>query len=213
MSGATTPVHRFAAARMREMAAPARTALLAIDVQVGWATFPAAETAIDRIEALIGAARAAGVAGAFARVVTRPGTNAANLGALYERLGFGVDAAAICRAGAPDAAFHRVCPAPGDVLVEKTRYSAFAGTDLAAALRARGIDTVVATGLTTDCCVDCTVRDAFHQDFHVFLVADACAAAEERHHLASLDGLGRHCAVVVDAATVIGGWMTGGEAA
>ena len=62
--------------------------------------------------------------------------------------------------------------------VEKPLYSSFVGTDLDARLRARGIDKLVIAGFTTDCCVDCTVRDAFHRNYDVFIVADACASYE-----------------------------------
>ena len=51
-------------------------------------------------------------------------------------------------------------PAQGDLAIAKTRYSAFFGTDLDARLKAKGKDTVVVCGLTTDCCVDCLLIDS-----------------------------------------------------
>lgn len=210
-------VRDVAPAAMREMAAPGRTLLLVIDVQVDFAApdgamgrlgldLRAGAAAIGRIEALVAAAREAGVAACFSRVVTRPETDPPVLRALHRRQGLGAAALAICREGTPGADFHRLRPAPGDLTVEKTRYSCFVGTGLEAMLRARGIDTIVAAGLTTDCCVDSTVRDAFHRDFHVVVAADACADYEDRHHRAALDVLGRHFAVAVRSDTVIAGW-------
>ncbi len=202
---------------MREMAAPGRTLLLVIDIQIDFAApdgamgrlgldLRAGAAAIDRIETLIATARQADVAVGFTRVVTRRETDAPVLRAHYERIGAGPDAVGICRAGTPGADYHRLRPETVDLEILKTRYSGFVGTRLEEELRTRGIDTIVATGMSTDCCVDSTVRDAFHRDFHVFVVADACADYDPRAHAASLDSLGRHCAVVVDSATVIAGW-------
>ena len=39
------------------------------------------------------------------------------------------------------------------------------------ACAALGIDTLVVAGLTTECCIDSSVRDAFERDYHVFVVA------------------------------------------
>ena len=43
-------------------------------------------------------------------------------------------------------------------------------------------DTLVITGLTTECCVDSTVRHAFELDYHVFVARDAVAAYERDLH-------------------------------
>jgi nicotinamidase-related amidase len=77
---------------------------------------------------------------------------------------------------------------------------------LDAQLRARGIDTLVVVGFTTDCCVDCTVRDAFHHDYNVFVVADACAAYEEDLHYGALNGLSKNCALLTETEAVLGAW-------
>jgi len=65
----------------------------------------------------------------------------------------------------------------------------------------------VVTGMTTECCVDSTVRDAFHRDINVFVVADACAAYDAAEHEASLRALGNNCAVLVESSTVLAGWQ------
>ena len=45
-----------------------------------------------------------------------------------------------------------------------------------------GIDTLVVAGLTTECCIDSSVRDAFERDYHVFVVGDATACYEPGLH-------------------------------
>ena len=52
-------------------------------------------------------------------------------------------------------------------------YSSFHGSGLAEALRARGVDRLYVTGLTTDYCVRNSVLDALREGFEVVLVEDA----------------------------------------
>jgi ureidoacrylate peracid hydrolase len=91
-------------------------------------------------------------------------------------------------------------------VVHKTRYSGFFGTDLDVTLKARKIDTLVVCGTTTECCVDSTVRDAFHLDYHVFIAADACASYTEGGHDAALENLKMNFAMLVASREVILTW-------
>jgi nicotinamidase-related amidase len=142
----------------------------------------------------------------FARVVTRPETDSLALKRLYNRKGYGAEAVAICRAGTPGAAYYRVAPRSGDIEIEKPLFSSFVGTDLDDRLKARGIDTLVLTGLTTDCCVDCTARDAFHRNYSCFIVGDACSAYGEDVHAAAMLGLTKNVALAVTAQEVEAAW-------
>jgi biuret amidohydrolase len=197
--------------------APSRTALLIVDVQVDFVSpagvvgqagvdLAALEAPLERIQALIGAARKSRATLAFARVVTRPETDSHALKNLRTRMGDPPEALAICRAGTSGADYYRVRPEGGDIEIEKPLYSSFVGTDLDARLRARSVDTLVVAGFTTDCCVDCTVRDAFHRDYNVFVVADACAAYEAELHRGALNGLSKHCALLTNTASVLKAW-------
>ncbi|MDF0487452.1 cysteine hydrolase [Sphingomonas sp. H39-1-10] len=199
-----------------DMIAPARTALIVVDVQVDFASkdgligrygtdMSPAEDAIDRIEALIAAARRAGATVGFMRVMTRPETDSNALKTWMARKGTPGDAG-ICRVGSGGEAYYRVHPEPGDIEVEKLVYSSFHGTDFEQKLRARGIDTLVLTGLTTDCCVDSTARDAFHRDFHTFVVSDACASFEPDVHAGALKALASHTSLLVTTDAVVAAW-------
>ena len=64
-------------------------------------------------------------------------------------------------------------PEPGDLVVRKSRYSGFAGTNLDALLRTRGITHVVVMGVATNVCVESTVRDAFFHEYWPVVVTDA----------------------------------------
>jgi nicotinamidase-related amidase len=166
------------------------------------------EPTIDRIERLIAAARKCGATIVFARVVTRPETDSEALKRLYVRKGYGEQAVAICRAGTTGVAYYRLSPMPGDVEIEKPMFSSFVGTDLDASLRAGGVDTLVLTGLTTDCCVDCTARDAFHRNYSCFVVDDACSAYGDEVHTAAMLLLTKNCAMAVSTADVEAAWAT-----
>jgi nicotinamidase-related amidase len=192
---------------------PKRTALLAIDFQYDFCAvdgfvgkvggdMSAMEPAIDKALDVIAAGRKAGLKFAFMRVITREETDPAVLKRLMERRGR-AGGQALCRAGTLGAAYYRVKPEPGDIEIEKIRFDSFIETDLDAQLRAHGIDTLIVTGVSTDCCVDSTARAAFQRDYDVFVVADACAAGGPHMHSGALSALERHVALLVKADAVV----------
>lgn len=65
---------------------------------------------------------------------------------------------------------------------------------------------MVLAGLTTECCVDSTARDAFNHDFHVFIPVDACAAYEPALHAAALRMLELNTAILTDTEAVAAAW-------
>jgi Amidases related to nicotinamidase len=201
---------------LKDMLPAASTALVVVDIQTDFAApngllggfgtdMTAAESAIDRIEELIAAARSAGVAVAFMRVVTRPETDSDALKTLMARRGT-AGGEGICRAEGGGADYYRVKPQPGDIEIEKLMFDSFHGTDLDEQLKARGIDTLVMTGLSTDCCVDSTARTAFHHGYNVFVVSDACAAYEPDLHSGSLNVLQKNVALLVTTGAVAEVW-------
>jgi ureidoacrylate peracid hydrolase len=64
-------------------------------------------------------------------------------------------------------------PRPGEHVVPKARYSGFCGTDLDNLLRARNVRHLIFTGIATNVCVESTLRDAYHREYFCVLVADA----------------------------------------
>ena len=77
---------------------------------------------------------------------------------------------------------------PGDLFVQKTRFSAFiqGSSNLEAVLRARGIETVIVTGTVTNICCESTARDAMMRNFRTIMVTDANAAMTDEMHNSSL---------------------------
>jgi len=77
---------------------------------------------------------------------------------------------------------------PGDLTVEKQRFSAFiqGSSNLTDILRERGIDTVVVTGTITGVCCESTARDAMMCNFKTIMVTDGNAAMTDEDHNAAL---------------------------
>ena len=77
-------------------------------------------------------------------------------------------------------------PQPGDIVVAKPRYSAFFNTNLDSLLRARGIRSLVFTGIATNVCVESTLRDGFFLEYFGVVLHDATHHAGTRLHPAGL---------------------------
>ena len=75
---------------------------------------------------------------------------------------------------------------PGDIVVTKRTWGAFAGTDLDARLKALGVTQVVVAGVATGTGVESTARQAYEQGFNVTLAADAMTDSRPEAHDYSL---------------------------
>lgn len=72
-------------------------------------------------------------------------------------------------------------------MFDKTRYSAFAGTDLDIRLRKRHIDTLRLTGVCTDICVLHTAVDAYNLGYNIIVNADGVQTFTEHGQEWALD--------------------------
>jgi ureidoacrylate peracid hydrolase len=70
-----------------------------------------------------------------------------------------------------------LAPQDGDLVLAKTRYSAFFNSQLDSTLRSRGIRNLVFVGIATNVCVESTLRDGFHLEYFGVMLEDAT------HHL------------------------------
>jgi nicotinamidase-related amidase len=75
---------------------------------------------------------------------------------------------------------------PGDLVVTKRSWGAFATTDLERQLKARGVTQVVVTGVATSVGVEATARQAYEQGFNVTLALDAMTDIREEAHQYSI---------------------------
>jgi nicotinamidase-related amidase len=101
----------------------------------------------------------------------------------------------------------KLCP-PATVM-DKTRYSAFIGSQLVEHLHAREADGLIVTGSETDVCVLATVLGAVDLGYRVILVRDAvCSSSDEGHDALMTLYHQRYTEQieVTDAATIMERW-------
>jgi nicotinamidase-related amidase len=157
---------------------PQKTALVLIDLQnaiVGMTPAPhSADKVVENSVKLANAFRAKGAPVVYVRVdlsdfLNLPVDQPFNLG--------DKPLPAVASEIAPSAGFQ-----PGDILVTKRHWGAFAATDLEQQLKSRGIDTVVLTGISTNAGVESTARQGTGLGFGFVLVEDACSSQNAEHH-------------------------------
>jgi len=68
-------------------------------------------------------------------------------------------------------------PEPGDIVVDKNRYSGFSNTELNTVLHTHNIKYLVFLGIATNVCVESTLRDAYFNEYFPILVSDGCGNA------------------------------------
>lgn len=84
--------------------------------------------------------------------------------------------------GAIQPLYENIQHLPNVYYMDKTRYSSFAGTNLAQKLRERGINEVHLVGVCTDICVLHTTVDAYNLGFSIVVHEKAVASFNEQGH-------------------------------
>lgn len=70
-----------------------------------------------------------------------------------------------------------LAPQPADIVIVKSRYSGFHGTDLDSILRGLGIRNLLIAGIASNVCVESTIRDAFFLEYWPVMIEDATMPA------------------------------------
>lgn len=73
-------------------------------------------------------------------------------------------------------------PAPGETVIDKPGFGAFYRTELEEILRDGGISHLIIAGVTTQCCVFSTLREAVDRGFWCLTLEDCCAAFDRSLH-------------------------------
>lgn len=176
---------------------PARTVLLVHDMQRYFAAAfgpdnTALQACIDNIQVLLAAARRSGVPIVY---TAQPGDqHPLRRGLLGDFWGTGLSA------GPQTQIVAELCPEPGDIVLTKWRYSAFARTDLREILHRSRRDQLLITGVYAHLGCQATAVDAFMHDVQPFFVGDATADFGAAEHAGALEYVARGCGRVISTA-------------
>lgn len=203
---------------LEEKVDPAHAALLIIDMQHDYCS-PGGEahkagrpvernlSIIPRLKSMLTAAREAGVLVVHGITSTLPHGLSDSPVWLEQRTRSKFASDRMCMEGSwgeqilPDLA-----SIEGELVVKKYRYSCFEGTPLELLLRANGIQTLVIGGVSTNTCVDSTLRSAFHRDFYVVLLGDCVTSFAQELHNATLEQVPLRFGIVSDSEAVCRAW-------
>jgi ureidoacrylate peracid hydrolase len=197
--------------------APPRSSLLVVDVQNdfvhpdGWAARhhpggPSLRHVIPPINRLIGTARAAGVPVVYVLMEHGPSIDPPNYRARY--VARGMESDLLCAAGTWGAALDAevTAPAAGDLRVVRHSYDGFAHTPLDRLLRELGVETVVATGVVSNLCVQTTVQHAFALGYYVVVAEDGTGATDPTVQAVTLTNFREYFGPVVPSDTIARHW-------
>ncbi|MGA3120844.1 MAG: isochorismatase family cysteine hydrolase [Polyangiaceae bacterium] len=73
-------------------------------------------------------------------------------------------------------------PRPGEAIIDKPGKGAFFATDLHLILQNRGIENLIVCGVTTEVCVNTTVREANDRGYRCIVPSDCCASYFQEFH-------------------------------
>lgn len=99
-------------------------------------------------------------------------------------------------------------PLADEAVIAKHRFGAFTDTGLDRLLRSRGLSSLIVAGVTTNCCVETTAREAVMRDFHL-IVAEDCVAVKDHLadlHQATLESLGLYFGLVRPSDVIMAQW-------
>lgn len=94
-------------------------------------------------------------------------------------------------------------PFSGELVINKTTMSAFVSTNIDSVLKKKNIKYLLCCGVSTNSCVETTAMNAADYGYYCTLVEDACGAAKERFHLATIENFGRLCGRVASTEAVL----------
>jgi maleamate amidohydrolase len=92
-----------------------------------------------------------------------------------------------------------IAPSPQDIVILKTKPSAFFGTPLLSFLIDLKVDTLMVCGVSTSGCVRATVIDAFSNNLRVQVIEDACFDRSEICHAINLADMNAKYADVISS--------------
>jgi biuret amidohydrolase len=184
---------------------PAQTALLVIDMQLDFcdpkgfcgstlgADLSSVQSIIPRIQRVLHWAREKGTLVIYTREShlpdlsdVSPSKKTRYINAGYPVGSEGAIGRFLIRGEAGTQIIEELRPYASDLQLDKPAQSAFVATELETLLRQRNITHLLLTGVTTECCVLGTYRQASDLGFYCLLLEDCCAAFSPTEHEAAI---------------------------
>ena len=163
-----------------------------------------------RLDELLGAARRAGAAVVWIKAIyDHDKLPTPMLSKMLEK-GKG---AVCCASGSWGADFYGIAPLDGEPVIEKHCYSAFHETGLHDLLQARGIRTLVMTGVATNVCVESTLRAGFFHGYYIVMPPDCVGSANAALHEATIRSVDLIFGHVPDRVEIAAVWTGGSRSA
>ncbi len=192
------------------------TALMVIDMQTGFLDaegsmakvglpYEQLVPAIEGCARLVAAAREAGIPVIFTRYVYEPGFTDGGL-LPNEFVPAMREVGSLVRGTWDAEIVPALTPRDDEIVIDKARPSSFYGTRLEPFLTNLGIRSLVVCGVTTNICVETTVRDAGQRDYYTYVVSDATAEFERERHEHALNAMGFLFGWVTTVDDVVKAW-------
>lgn len=197
---------------------PRHTALIIVDMQKDFCTpgfgaeragrdLSAARAAEPELAKLLASARSAGVTVAHVGFWTLPDNGSDSGPWLAQRRRSTASADNLCIAHSEGAEFiDTLSPIAGELVIHKHRYSAFTGTNLDVLLRARGVRSLVIGGVSTNACIESTLRAGFELDYYICVPPEAVGSWSKQLHEATLANVDHRFGVTLSTAQVAEIW-------
>ena len=199
--------------------APEHTVLVIIDMQkdlvydgfkcdLAGRDLAATRSVIPNLQRLLSAARSSRVTVCHVGFWTLPDHGSDSTSWLAQRRRSTFSSDLLCMAKSEGAEFiDELAPLGDELIIHKSRYSAFKGTNLDMVLRAQNIKTVVTAGVSTNVCVESTLRDAFEIGYYVCIPSDATASWDMSLHRASLQTVDHRFGLVSTTSEIEKVWI------
>lgn len=159
-----------------------------------------AQNVVANVQRLAQACRTAGIPVIHVWYIVDEGAPGLKLNApLFE----GVAEGALVRGSWGAAPADGLEPHDGDFVVEKTRMSAWQGTNLENILSGTGRDTIIVSGAWTNMSIEHTARTGADKGFYMVVPENACSTMDADWHNASINYALQNVSTVTDVDAVV----------
>jgi nicotinamidase-related amidase len=184
---------------LKEIVNPEHTALVLWDCQNGLVnSIFNREEYLANLKALLGAARQRKVSVVYTKITPLPAGSQSAWGIHQSMKRFNVDDPSkipvFMKPASPEAEINAaLAPIDGEVVINKHTANIFFGTHFEQLMRARGIQSILLTGIATEIGVEHSAREAGIRGFYTVVVSDCVSSTDKNAHEMALKIVSRLC--------------------